>query len=90
MSSHIRDHLIDKWWTLISAYVPKNGNVLDVGCGEGTNAKFLRDKGINAVGIDASPGLIERGKVRYPNSGTFLAKEMRMHFILNRIRLTGD
>jgi ubiquinone/menaquinone biosynthesis C-methylase UbiE len=69
ISGHVREHLINKWWTLVSVYLPKNANILDVGCGEGTNVKFLRDKGINAFGIDASPRLIEMGKERYPEMG---------------------
>jgi ubiquinone/menaquinone biosynthesis C-methylase UbiE len=40
--------------------------VIDVGCGEGTNACFLMDKGIDVVGIDASEKLIDQGRERYP------------------------
>ena len=66
ISPHIRDQLINKWWKLVSSYFRKDAYVLDIGCGEGTNVKFLRETGLNVMGIDASPRLIESGRARYP------------------------
>ena len=60
--SHIRDHLINKWWNIISCYFLGNPKVIDIGCGDGTNVKFIKDKGINVIGIDISDNLIKRGR----------------------------
>lgn len=35
-------------------YVPRNGTVLDLGCGEGRNSLYLSQVGYNIVGIDLS------------------------------------
>ena len=37
----------------------KNSTVLDVGCGNGKNVKYLLDNGINAYGIDFSEKLVK-------------------------------
>jgi ubiquinone/menaquinone biosynthesis C-methylase UbiE len=64
IARHVRIHLIEKWWQLVSACFKENPYVLDVGCGDGTNVRFLRAKGINAIGIDASTELVREGKNR--------------------------
>lgn len=63
---HIRDHLINRLWSLASHYFSKNCKVLDIGCGDGTNIAFFRSKGVNAIGVDMSEKLLARGKERYP------------------------
>jgi len=35
-------------------HVPRNGNILDLGCGEGRNSLYLSQVGYNIVGIDLS------------------------------------
>ncbi len=35
-------------------HVPRNGNILDLGCGEGRNSLYLSQVGFNIVGIDLS------------------------------------
>lgn len=71
---HIREHVINKWWQLVKSHFPQDGLVLDVGCGDGLNLKFLRDKGINVHGIDFSAGLIATGKQRWPDIEPFIAE----------------
>jgi 2-polyprenyl-3-methyl-5-hydroxy-6-metoxy-1,4-benzoquinol methylase len=66
ISCHIRDHLINKWWEIVSCHFAGNPRVIDIGCGDGTNVKFMRDKGVNAIGMDFSSGLIAAGRERYP------------------------
>lgn len=63
---YVRDHLINKWWSLVNYCFSKNSSVIDIGCGDGTNVAFLRNKGLNAIGVDISDKLIKRGKERYP------------------------
>jgi SAM-dependent methyltransferase len=39
-------------------FLPKAGDVLDVGCGAGSNVLFLAQNGFRAHGIDLSPGAV--------------------------------
>jgi len=64
--SHVREHLIGKWWGLVGCYFAEGSRVIDIGCGEGANPCFLADKGMDVVGVDASAKLIEQGLRRYP------------------------
>ena len=49
--------------------------VLDVGCGTGRDVKFLKDQGIEAMGIDISPEMIEISK-KIVKNGHFIVKDM--------------
>ncbi|MDF0645639.1 MAG: methyltransferase domain-containing protein [Nitrospira sp.] len=50
---------------LIDLLAPQPGeHVLDVGCGDGVLTKQLMDLGCDAVGIDASPAMVEAAKAR--------------------------
>lgn len=66
VADHVRDHLIQKWWGIVGHYFDEDCGVIDIGCGEGTNACFLEDKGMEVVGVDASEELIAQGLKRYP------------------------
>jgi ubiquinone/menaquinone biosynthesis C-methylase UbiE len=56
--------------------LPKNANVLDAGCGGGRDTNLLKDRGVNATGIDLSHGLIDVARQKYPSinfvEGNFL------------------
>lgn len=65
--SHVRDHLINKWWFMVSPYLAGARTVVDIGCGDGSNVAFLRDKGLDAVGVDFSRNLLESGIKRNPS-----------------------
>lgn len=82
INGHIREHLINKWWSFVSGYFPNNSKVIDIGCGDGANVAFLRSKGINATGVDLSGNLIKRGKERYPELQdlVFEGDALNLHF----------
>lgn len=42
------------------------GPVLDVGCGPGHAARYLRERGLDAGGLDLSPAMIERARAHHP------------------------
>lgn len=59
----VRDHNNDTWWREGTEHflslLPRGARVLDVGCGGGTKARYLSEKGLEVVGIDFSEKMIE-------------------------------
>lgn len=49
--------------------------VLDVGCGVGEDCKYIDQKGLYAIGIDLSEGMLRIAKDKYPN-GRFQSMDM--------------
>lgn len=55
------------WLDAFLACVPEAGTVLDLGCGSGEPiARHLIDQGRKVTGVDASPGLVELCRRRFP------------------------
>ncbi len=44
------------------------GVALDAGCGTGRHTEYLRDRGHRVIGIDASPEMLEKARVRVPEA----------------------
>lgn len=60
-----------------AAAVRGRGQVLDVGCGSaGHVTRYLADRGVNAAGVDLSPGVIETAR-RYQPELKFEVADMR-------------
>jgi SAM-dependent methyltransferase len=59
----VKDHDRDSWWQEGTDYflslLPKNSNILDVGCGGGIKTRYILSKGYRAMGIDFSDKMIE-------------------------------
>lgn len=49
--------------------------ILDAGCGNGKDCKYIEQKGFSAIGIDLSEGMLEIAKLRYPK-GEFHKMDM--------------
>ena len=48
--------------------LPPVARILDVGCGVGTSVAYLRhERGLDAIGVDVSSVVLERGLQRYPH-----------------------
>lgn len=47
-------------------YIPKDGTILDIGCGNGRLIKFIKPYIKSYTGIDLSEGLLEEAKKQYP------------------------
>lgn len=46
--------------------LPKNGNILDVGCGVGIDSGYATSKGFEVIGIDLSKRMLETARSKYP------------------------
>jgi ubiquinone/menaquinone biosynthesis C-methylase UbiE len=56
---------------LLETVLPVGATVLDVGCGTGTDARWLERQGHRVVGIDASPGMVREARRSAPRSVFF-------------------
>jgi SAM-dependent methyltransferase len=66
-ADRFHDHLRDKPLDLamlsgFAGLVGAGGDVADVGCGTGATTAMLTDAGLDAVGIDLSPNMIEQAR----------------------------
>jgi len=52
--------------TRFADLVRGNGPVCDLGCGPGQIARFLAARGLDVVGVDLSPGMVEQAKQLSP------------------------
>lgn len=57
------------------AYVPKNSQVLDVGCGNGRLLKLFAQHPVEYTGVDSSEQLIELAKINQP-AGRFVVGDV--------------
>jgi ubiquinone/menaquinone biosynthesis C-methylase UbiE len=48
------------------AHLVRGARVADLGCGSGVFTNLLQQRGCKAIGLDISPKLISRGRVKYP------------------------
>ncbi|MFA6198589.1 MAG: class I SAM-dependent methyltransferase [Patescibacteria group bacterium] len=46
--------------------VPTNGKILDVGCGNGVDCLYVKQKGFNVVGVDMSAKMLEIARSKAP------------------------
>lgn len=73
-----RDHQDDTWWVegtnKFISFLKPDDSVLDVGCGGGTKAKYLIDRGLEVTGIDFAENLIAIAKREVP-TGSFLVMD---------------
>ncbi len=57
-------------------FLPSKPRMIDLGCGDGRDTKYLREKGVDVVGIDISKKMVELAREKYPEC-TFLRSDMR-------------
>lgn len=56
-----------RWLDAFLARLPPEGSILDLGCGSGEPiARYLIERGRSLTGVDASPGLIDLCRQRFP------------------------
>jgi len=81
------DHHDDDWWVAgtdhLISLLPAGASVLDVGCGCGWKARYLRERGFVVTGIDYSEGLLKIAEKENPGP-EFLLMDMHEVAKLNR------
>lgn len=79
-AAHIFEELKDKPFdcVLLDELAARAGGgvICDLGCGPGHVARYLHERGANVIGIDLSPGMIERARAITPDV-PFEAGDMR-------------
>src|SRR6266568_2328747 len=50
-----------------AARLKEAGRVCELGCGPGHVARYLHDRGVDILGIDLSPGMLEQARKLNPN-----------------------
>ena len=72
-----KDLMEKEYLEIIIQSIPKEGSILDLGCGTGEPlAKFFIEKGYRLTGIDVSQKMIELCQERFPGQN-FLVADMR-------------
>jgi SAM-dependent methyltransferase len=77
----VRDYYEDLWRRLpeelhppdfelrrrhLARHIPKGGQALDLGCGDGTFSAVLAAAGLEVVGVEVAAAAIERARARHP------------------------
>lgn len=57
--------------------LPKGGRAVDIGCGFGRDCKFLKSKGFEVYGVDASKNMISKAQKHWDKSYTMDMRELR-------------
>jgi SAM-dependent methyltransferase len=74
----------DSYWFFREAFFellpPKPLRTLDVGCGEGRVTRDLVARGCDAIGLDASPTLIDAARAQHPGGEYVVASAERLPF----------
>lgn len=72
-----RGNLFEKpWLDRFLALVPRDGAILDIGCGTAQLARYFIEQGYHLTGVDSSPAMITICEGRFPGQ-TWLVSDMR-------------
>ena len=66
LPSHVVEHYLRKRTAFVQALCPAGSAVVDVGCGTGTLAQRLSERGYLVTGVDPSAGMLEVMRARSP------------------------
>ncbi len=51
--------------------LPRAGRILEIGCGTGFYTRWLADRGLEVIGMDLSPNMLEQARLRCPDPVRF-------------------
>jgi len=68
-----QEKMIDKTLRILKTNSPR---IIDLGCGDGRDTAYFREKGLDVTGIDLSKEMISIARKRHPDC-TFLQMDMR-------------
>lgn len=64
-----KDLMEEPYLAMVAGYLPKNGQVLDLGCGSAEPiAQYFIDRGYSVTGVDGSEVMLKLCRQRYPQS----------------------
>lgn len=69
-SDWVSEELTDTEVDLILSLIPKNGSIMDLGCGTGRHLIKIAKKGIDILGVDTSLKMLAELKTKYPEAQT--------------------
>jgi SAM-dependent methyltransferase len=55
------------WLERLAGELRGRGTVCDLGCGPGHVARYLAERGVDVLGVDLSPGMVEEARRRSPH-----------------------
>jgi len=55
---------VDEVATWLAEACPKDARVADLGCGTGNHSAALRSRGMRVVGVDISPGMLDKARAK--------------------------
>ncbi len=68
-----QEKMMDKTLSILKTNKPR---IIDLGCGDGRDTAYFREKGLDVTGIDLSNEMISIARKKYPDC-TFLQMDMR-------------
>ncbi|PUA80086.1 class I SAM-dependent methyltransferase [Nocardioides currus] len=71
------EHTRAAWRDLLLGVLPPSGRVADLGCGTGTLSRLLVDEGFTVDGVDFSPEMVRRARLKVPESQFVVADAAR-------------
>jgi SAM-dependent methyltransferase len=79
-SSSLADRPIERalFQAFADVVLQEPGPVADVGCGAGVITAFLNDRGVDAYGIDLSPGMLAQARIAHPGLRFELGSMLRL------------
>ncbi len=73
---NVSPQLMNQWHEKFMELLPKNGRILDLGCGFGRDVEIFAEHGFESHGIDLSSNMIARAKAEVLD-GKFLVQDIR-------------
>lgn len=80
LPAHVVEHYLEKRARFIAAAAPAPARLLDVGCGTGTLAMRLAERGYDVTGLDPSEGMLSVMRERAPRIPSACASATSMPF----------